>query len=117
VALLKCDAVLNRAIKMNLANEGLEARKKEEEVSTRKRKAEEDKQWEGSFLLLRPISGPLTIVANMQRPVNNGLTHGGLSQITERRRRKLRPPCWGDNDFFGCLDPDITRTHHLYHYF
>lgn len=37
-----------RAIKMNLANEGLEARKKEEEVATRKRKAEEDKAWEGT---------------------------------------------------------------------
>jgi DnaJ family protein C protein 8 len=37
----------NRAIKMNLANEGLEARKKDEEVAQRKRKAEEDKSWEG----------------------------------------------------------------------
>ncbi|KAG8213303.1 chaperone regulator [Butyriboletus roseoflavus] len=37
-----------KAIKMNLANEGLEARKKEEEVATRKRKAEEDKAWEES---------------------------------------------------------------------
>lgn len=36
-----------RAIKMNLANEGLEARKKEEEITTKKRKAEEDKAWEG----------------------------------------------------------------------
>lgn len=35
-----------KAIKMNLANEGLEARKKDEEVASRKRKAEEDKQWE-----------------------------------------------------------------------
>jgi len=35
-----------KAIKMNLANEGLEARKKEEEVNLRKRKAEEDKTWE-----------------------------------------------------------------------
>lgn len=34
---------------MNLANEGLEARKKEEEVATRKRKAEEDKTWEGTL--------------------------------------------------------------------
>jgi hypothetical protein len=33
---------------MNLANEGLEARKKDEEVATRKRKIEEDKQWEGT---------------------------------------------------------------------
>ncbi|KAH7930215.1 DnaJ-domain-containing protein [Leucogyrophana mollusca] len=35
-----------KAVKMNLANEGLEARKKEEEVTARKRKAEEDKTWE-----------------------------------------------------------------------
>ncbi|KAF8150792.1 DnaJ-domain-containing protein [Crassisporium funariophilum] len=35
-----------KAVKMNLANEGLEARKKDEEVSQRKRKAEEDKSWE-----------------------------------------------------------------------
>ena len=38
---------------MNLANEGLEAKKKEEEVSAKKRKAEEDASWEGkpSFVL------------------------------------------------------------------
>jgi DnaJ family protein C protein 8 len=35
---------------MNLANEGLEARKKDEEVATKKRKAEDDKTWEGSFI-------------------------------------------------------------------
>ncbi|ESK94698.1 chaperone regulator [Moniliophthora roreri MCA 2997] len=35
-----------KAIKMNLANEGLEARKKDDEVASKKRKAEEDKQWE-----------------------------------------------------------------------
>ena len=34
-----------RAVKMNLANEGLEARKKDEEVAQKKRKAEEDKTW------------------------------------------------------------------------
>lgn len=37
-----------KAIKMNLANEGLEARKKDEEVAAKKRKAEEDKAWEES---------------------------------------------------------------------
>lgn len=41
--------LLGRAVKMNLANEGLEARKKEEEVSAKKRKAEEDANWEGKF--------------------------------------------------------------------
>lgn len=35
-----------KAVKMNLANEGLEARKKEEEVSAKKRKAEDDARWE-----------------------------------------------------------------------
>lgn len=34
---------------MNLANEGLEARKKEEEVSAKKRKAEDDARWEGEL--------------------------------------------------------------------
>lgn len=32
---------------MNLANEGLEAKKKEDEVASRKRKAEEEAAWEG----------------------------------------------------------------------
>lgn len=44
-----------RAIKMNLANEGLEAKKKEEEVNSRKRKAEEDKNWEGLFRKYIPV--------------------------------------------------------------
>ncbi|KAF7327642.1 J domain-containing protein [Mycena kentingensis (nom. inval.)] len=35
-----------KAIKMNLANEGHEARQKEVEVETKKRKAEDDKAWE-----------------------------------------------------------------------
>ncbi|CAK5268469.1 unnamed protein product [Mycena citricolor] len=37
-----------KAIKMNLANEGLEARMKEQEVETKKRKAEDDKTWESN---------------------------------------------------------------------
>lgn len=37
---------------MNLANEGLEAKRKEEEVVQRKRKAEDDKSWEGALLFL-----------------------------------------------------------------
>ncbi|KAG9102607.1 hypothetical protein FRC06_001650 [Ceratobasidium sp. 370] len=38
-----------KAIKMNLANEGLEARRKEEEATAKKRKAEEDARWEGAY--------------------------------------------------------------------
>jgi hypothetical protein len=34
---------------MNLANEGLEAQKKDEEVAQKKRKAEDDKLWEGEY--------------------------------------------------------------------
>jgi DnaJ homolog subfamily C member 8 len=37
----------HRSVKMNLANEGFEARKKEEEVTAKKRKAEDDARWEG----------------------------------------------------------------------
>jgi hypothetical protein len=48
---LSCDGTLDRrAIKMNLANEGFEARKKEEEVTAKKRKAEDDARWEGTVL-------------------------------------------------------------------
>ena len=36
-----------RAVKMNLANEGLEAKKKEDETLAKKRKAEDDANWEG----------------------------------------------------------------------
>jgi len=41
---------------MNLANEGLEAKKKEEEVLAKKRKAEEDANWEGSWLQMPAVS-------------------------------------------------------------
>lgn len=41
-----------KAVKMNLANEGLEAKKKEDEVNNRKRKAEEDKNWEGTYCII-----------------------------------------------------------------
>jgi hypothetical protein len=48
---LSCDRTLGRrSIKMNLANEGFEARKKEEEVTAKKRKAENDARWEGIVL-------------------------------------------------------------------
>ena len=40
---------------MNLANEGLEARKKDEEIANKKRKVQEDKVWEGMFKSLPSI--------------------------------------------------------------
>ncbi|PIL35582.1 hypothetical protein GSI_02310 [Ganoderma sinense ZZ0214-1] len=48
-----------KAVKMNLANEGLEARKKEEEVNAKKRKAEEEAQWEGTLPDSLPSPQPL----------------------------------------------------------
>ena len=42
-----------RAFKMNLANEGREAKQKEDEAAAKKRKAEDDQRWEGTFT---PIS-------------------------------------------------------------
>ena len=60
----QCSTVLFfiRAIKMNLANEGLEARKKDEEVAQRKRKAEDDKTWEGGLTTYPYYFGPLTTI-------------------------------------------------------
>lgn len=48
-----------KAIKMTMANEGLEAAKKEEELQSKKRKKDADKAWEGSSLysLLAFLSG------------------------------------------------------------
>ncbi|KAG2753936.1 hypothetical protein P692DRAFT_201861819 [Suillus brevipes Sb2] len=65
-----------KAIKMNLANEGLEARKKEEEVATRKRKAEEDKTWEESR----------GTHVDSWRSFNNTVFYSGLHHTRERFR-------------------------------
>jgi len=50
---------------MNLANEGLEARKKDEEIAGKKRKAEEDRRWEGRFSFL--FLARLLILAPLRR--------------------------------------------------
>ena len=60
-----CLKRLARAIKMNLANEGLEARKKDEEIAGKKRKAEEDRRWEGRFSFL--FLARLLILAPLRR--------------------------------------------------
>jgi hypothetical protein len=74
---------------MNLANEGLEARKKDEEVASKKRKAEDDKNWEGKlhrlFLFLAIHHSPL------QRIEISVSTVGVHSPTpTPRKRRKLK---------------------------
>lgn len=74
---------------MNLANEGLEARKKDEEVASKKRKAEEDKNWEGKlrnfFLFLAVYNSPLQRIEIIVSTV------GVPSPTpTSRKRRKLK---------------------------
>lgn len=44
---------------MNLANEGLEAKKKEDEVNAKKRKAEDDANWEGMSARANVLSSGL----------------------------------------------------------
>lgn len=48
----ECLSVSRRALKMSLVNEGLEAKRKDEEAAAKKRKAEEDARWEGAHSLL-----------------------------------------------------------------
>lgn len=89
--------MFGRAIKMNLANEGLEARKKEEEVATRKRKAEDDKKWEGEpcdpqivYPTLPWIFMLIFTVRIHQKTENNASTAGVHSPKIQRRRRNRR---------------------------
>lgn len=58
---------------MNLANEGLEARKKDEEVAQRKRKAEDDKTWEGmcNLPLADTVSEIFFIIDNREQRVDS----------------------------------------------
>jgi DnaJ family protein C protein 8 len=74
---------------MNLANEGLEARRKEEESATKKRKAEDDARWEGTsfkhFSRLRRLNSS----AQWQKTESNVWEAGGHSTL-ERRRKSPR---------------------------
>ena len=83
---------------MNLANEGLEARKKEEEVNAKKRKAEEDARWEGASCPVAVVRDP-TADMTMQRIENKEWTTGGTSQRTPRRRKRRRSRFSADS---GC---------------
>ena len=82
-----------RAVKMNLANEGLEARKKDEEVAQRKRKAEEDKTWEGTLLRIHslPLLTYYISVPILQKHANNVSTAGAVFLIPPRRRKRPKP--------------------------
>ena len=71
---------------MNLANEGLEARKKEEEVIAKKRKAEEEATWEGKWSCALPCSLNL-MTARIQPGESKELEAGGHLLIRRTRRR------------------------------
>jgi len=53
----------DRAVKVQMTNEGREAQVKEQEVIQRKRKAEDDKLWEG-------MCSPL-VIASIHRLISN----------------------------------------------
>ena len=78
---------------MNMANEGLEAKKKDEEVAQRKRKAEEDKTWEGTLLFIHTLPLPLFIPLSsfIQKHANNVSIAGAAFPIPPRRRKRLKP--------------------------
>jgi hypothetical protein len=78
----------SRAVKMNLANEGLEARKKDEEVTARKRKAEEDKQWEGVFLAPR-----FCTIRRPPRCRDSRATRRQLAEFLEHQEKEKDQDC------------------------
>jgi hypothetical protein len=69
---------------MNLANEGLEAKRKEEEAAAKKRKAEEDALWERAQLLTVP-AGAIHDVFILRKPRQES---GGMALIHKRWRTK-----------------------------
>ncbi|KAG8766120.1 hypothetical protein FRC12_007078 [Ceratobasidium sp. 428] len=70
---------------MNLANEGLEARRKEEEASAKKRKAEEDVRWEGVCFRFSAFK-----VDEVHRHVGreSGTARGQLAVIQHRKEEE-----------------------------
>lgn len=71
---------------MNLANEGLEARKKEEEIESRKRKADDDKAWEGEF----PVH-PLPLSTEMSCAANREGRVGSWRTFSKESKKKKKP--------------------------
>ena len=78
---------LRRAIKMNLANEGLEAQKQEAETLAKKRKAEEDKLWEGSSFVFSACWRPLPSLSFLRYRNARGKS-GKLAQLRLDQKEK-----------------------------
>jgi DnaJ family protein C protein 8 len=76
---------------MNLANEGLEAKKKEEEVLAKKRKAEEDASWEGSVATGPSHTAgstdlPIFVTANREQRVGSWRTFSKDSKKKKKQK-------------------------------
>ena len=75
---------------MNLANEGLEAKRKEEETLAKKRKAEEDANWEGMpqwFLLTAGADLWTPAAANREQRVDSWRSFAKGSK--KKKKQKL----------------------------
>jgi len=70
-----------------LANEGLEARKKEDEVAAKKRKAEDDKVWEGMHF---PPSTPSISLNSTERREERVDTWRAFANNNTRRKKKQK---------------------------
>jgi DnaJ family protein C protein 8 len=78
-----------RAIKLNLANEGFEARKKEEEAATKKRKAEDDVKWEGNVFTFhaRPMADSHTCsTASREQRVDSWRSFANTSKKKKKQK-------------------------------
>ncbi len=86
---------LHRAVKLNHVNEGYEARKKEDEVNERKRKAEVDKDWEGAscpYIASLCISDP-----SVSQPTERfALGAGEISLGTRKRKQRRSRTSWAN---------------------
>jgi len=74
---------------MNLANEGLEAKKKEDEVLAKKRKAEEDANWEGLSLLVFSTDSTdslISTIANREQRVGSWRTFSKDSKKKKKQK-------------------------------
>jgi DnaJ family protein C protein 8 len=74
---------------MNLANEGLEAKKKEEEVNAKKRKAQDDANWEGAYIDCFSLQVLIYSIANRDQRVDTWRSFAGASKKKKKTKATL----------------------------
>lgn len=88
-----------RVNKMTMIAEGAEAKRKEDEIAARKRKAEDQQKWEGAFSCSSSCResnfhrGCLFVV---QKPERKECRTGGAFRVGEGGRRRRRSRCWDE---------------------